>query len=188
MIARMDQVYRPIALSGRVPCKVDGSYGAIRAGDRLTSSATPGHAMVQRRPGPSVGIALENWDSPTKGRVMVLVQPGWFGDADGVAAETGASAPEARGGAAAGDVTDALTADRASAAREFGGVVTLDANGQAWVELPRTESAADGAYRYQLTCIGGHAGVYVAEEVRDGAFQIGGGYRGLKVSWQVTRE
>lgn len=34
-----------IALAGRVPCKVDASYGAIHAGDLLTTSSTPGYAM-----------------------------------------------------------------------------------------------------------------------------------------------
>ena len=36
---------RPIALMGRVYCKVDASYGAIEAGDLLTTSPNPGHAM-----------------------------------------------------------------------------------------------------------------------------------------------
>jgi hypothetical protein len=35
----------PVAIAGRVPCKVDASYGAIHAGDLLTTSNTPGHAM-----------------------------------------------------------------------------------------------------------------------------------------------
>jgi len=37
---------RPIALVGKVFCKVDARYGAVRVGDLLTSSGTPGHAMV----------------------------------------------------------------------------------------------------------------------------------------------
>jgi hypothetical protein len=36
---------RPIALVGKVYCKVDAEYGAIAAGDLLTTSPTPGHAM-----------------------------------------------------------------------------------------------------------------------------------------------
>jgi hypothetical protein len=35
----------PVALFGKVGCKVDAVYGAIAAGDLLTTSATPGHAM-----------------------------------------------------------------------------------------------------------------------------------------------
>lgn len=69
---------RPIALAGRVPVKVDATYGAIRAGDRLTSSATPGHAMLQTQAGPTIGVALEDFDAGT-GKITVLVQPGWYG-------------------------------------------------------------------------------------------------------------
>ncbi len=71
---------RPIALAGRVPVKVDASYGAIRAGDRLTSSATPGHAMVQTEAGPTIGVALEDF-TQGQGMLTVLVQPGWYGGA-----------------------------------------------------------------------------------------------------------
>jgi hypothetical protein len=35
----------PIALVGKVYCKVDAQYGAIEVGDLLTTSRTPGHAM-----------------------------------------------------------------------------------------------------------------------------------------------
>jgi hypothetical protein len=35
----------PVALSGRVYCWVDATYSAVKPGDLLTTSATPGHAM-----------------------------------------------------------------------------------------------------------------------------------------------
>jgi len=35
----------PIAMAGRVYCLADASHGSIRAGDLLTTSSTPGHAM-----------------------------------------------------------------------------------------------------------------------------------------------
>jgi len=35
----------PVALMGRVFCKVDATAAPIEAGDLLTTSATPGHAM-----------------------------------------------------------------------------------------------------------------------------------------------
>ena len=35
----------PVALMGKVYCKVDAQYGAIEVGDLLTTSSTPGHAM-----------------------------------------------------------------------------------------------------------------------------------------------
>jgi hypothetical protein len=68
----------------------------------------------------------------------------------------------------------------------YDGVVVLDANGEAVVDLPPWFEALNRDFRYQLTCIGGAAPVYVAEEVSEGHFRIAGGTPGLKVSWQVT--
>jgi hypothetical protein len=36
---------QPVALMGKVFCKVDAQFGAIEVGDLLTTSPTPGHAM-----------------------------------------------------------------------------------------------------------------------------------------------
>lgn len=74
---RVKQEWRPIAMLGRVPCKVDTRFGAIKAGDRLTSSPTKGHAMKQTGPGMSLGIALEDASEP--GKIMILVRPMWYG-------------------------------------------------------------------------------------------------------------
>ncbi len=95
LIDIVEQTHRPIALAGRVPCKVDGQYGAIHAGDRITSSATPGHAMKQTQSGPSIGVALEDWTAGGTGKIIVLIQPGWFGIAE-------ARTPEAVPGDATG--------------------------------------------------------------------------------------
>jgi len=40
-----ERTRQPIALLGKVFCKVDAQYGAIEVGDLLTTSPTPGHAM-----------------------------------------------------------------------------------------------------------------------------------------------
>jgi hypothetical protein len=68
----------------------------------------------------------------------------------------------------------------------YNGNVVLDANGERWVELPEWFEALNKDFRYQLTCIGGFAQVYVAQEVSDSRFKIAGGNPGMKVSWQVT--
>lgn len=68
----------------------------------------------------------------------------------------------------------------------YDGVVTLDATGAATVALPDWFEALNGDFRYQLTCVGGYAPVYVASEIRGGRFTIAGGQAGLRVSWQVT--
>jgi hypothetical protein len=36
---------KPIALVGKVYCKVGAQFGAVESGDLLTTSPTPGHAM-----------------------------------------------------------------------------------------------------------------------------------------------
>jgi hypothetical protein len=63
----------PIALCGRVPCKVVAENGYIRRGDLVTSSSTPGHAMKAQpmivdgqpvfRPGTIIGKALGSLES-----------------------------------------------------------------------------------------------------------------------------
>jgi hypothetical protein len=68
----------------------------------------------------------------------------------------------------------------------YNGNTFLDANGEAWVELPEWFQAVNGEFRYQLTCIGGYAPVYIAEKISDNRFKIAGGRPELEVSWQVT--
>jgi hypothetical protein len=73
----------------------------------------------------------------------------------------------------------------------YDGIATLDGAGNATVILPDWFEALNGSveqdsFRYQLTCIGGHAPVYIADEIRDNRFRIGGGLPDLRVSWQVT--
>ncbi len=48
----------PIALMGRVMCKVDASYGAINVGDLLTTSPTPGHAMSVQQTDMAFGAVI----------------------------------------------------------------------------------------------------------------------------------
>jgi hypothetical protein len=68
----------------------------------------------------------------------------------------------------------------------YNGNVVLDESGKAWIELPDYFDTLNKDFRYQLTCIGGFAPVYVAEEIHDNQFGIAGGQPGMKVSWQVT--
>ena len=52
--------------------------------------------------------------------------------------------------------------------------------------MPDWFDALNRDFRYQLTCIGGFAQVYIAEEINNHRFKIAGGKPGMKVSWQVT--
>lgn len=67
----------------------------------------------------------------------------------------------------------------------YSGNVVLDARGEAVVDLPAYFDSINRDLRYQLTCIGGFAPVYIAEKVRDNRFSIAGGNPGLEVSWRV---
>ena len=69
----------------------------------------------------------------------------------------------------------------------YDGVVNLDADGAAWVELPEWFEALNKDFRYQLTPIGSPgSNLYIAQEIENNRFRIAGGDPGLKVSWQVT--
>ena len=64
-----------LALTGRVPVKVSAENGAIRAGDLLVSSSTPGRAMrapANPQPGTVIGKAMQRLDD-TFGEVEMLV-------------------------------------------------------------------------------------------------------------------
>jgi hypothetical protein len=60
----------PVALVGKVYCKVDAQYAPIEVGDLLTSSPTPGHAMKADDPlkafGAVIGKALSPLDQGCK--------------------------------------------------------------------------------------------------------------------------
>jgi hypothetical protein len=66
----------PVALVGKVCCKVDTQYGQIKVGDLLTTSPTPGHAMKatdrDRAFGAVIGKALQPLMSG-QGLVAILV-------------------------------------------------------------------------------------------------------------------
>lgn len=65
---------RPIALAGKVYCKVDASHGPVRVGDLLTTSDTAGHAMRVSEPARAFGSVLGKALAPlTTGRGLVPV-------------------------------------------------------------------------------------------------------------------
>ncbi|MGP8329178.1 MAG: hypothetical protein ACT6FF_02510 [Methanosarcinaceae archaeon] len=68
----------------------------------------------------------------------------------------------------------------------YNGNITLDAKGEALVEMPDWFDALNQDFRYQLTCIGGFSQVYIAEKINNNHFKIAGGSSGMEVSWQVT--
>ncbi len=67
----------PIALAGRVPVKVSDEGGAIRAGDYLVASSTPGVAMKATQPGRIIGTAMSDFSGSGEGQVMIFVHTGY---------------------------------------------------------------------------------------------------------------
>jgi hypothetical protein len=56
----------PVALMGKVACKVDAQYSPIEVGDLLTTSPTPGHAMKAGEPAKAFGAVLGKALRPLK--------------------------------------------------------------------------------------------------------------------------
>ncbi len=125
MAERMHAQWKPIAQIGRVPTKVDGSLGAIKAGDYLTSSPTPGHAMKLTGPGMTIGVALEDFDVQGKGVISVFVRPMWHGgigsgmEAGGVAGGGAAVVQTALGTPATAERLSTLEQENASLRRRL---------------------------------------------------------------------
>lgn len=66
----------PVALMGKVYCKVDADYASIETGDLLTTSNTEGHAMKSIDPLKAVGSIIGKALSPLKngkGLIPILV-------------------------------------------------------------------------------------------------------------------
>ena len=66
----------PVALVGKVFCKVDARLGAIAIGDLLTTSDTPGHAMRVADPARAFGAVIGKALAPLaegRGLVPILV-------------------------------------------------------------------------------------------------------------------
>jgi hypothetical protein len=65
---------QPIALMGKVFCKVDAQFGAIEVGDLLTTSPTPGHAMKTTDPFKAFGAVIGKALRPlTEGQGLIPI-------------------------------------------------------------------------------------------------------------------
>ncbi len=74
--------FKPVALSGRIPLKVNLEGGDISKGDRITLSSTPGIGTKATTSSYTVGIALEDFtnsdiNNEGYGKVLVFVNLGW---------------------------------------------------------------------------------------------------------------
>jgi hypothetical protein len=68
----------------------------------------------------------------------------------------------------------------------YRGTVVLDANGEAWIQLPDYFEAINRDPSYHLTAVGAPMpNLHVAVEIQGNRFKIAGGVPGKKVSWEV---
>ncbi|WP_406008391.1 hypothetical protein OG440_21370 [Streptomyces sp. NBC_00637] len=69
----------------------------------------------------------------------------------------------------------------------YDGVVKLEDDGTARVELPDWFDTLNENFRYQLTPVGAAApDLHIAEEFHENHFKVGGGAAGMTVCWQLT--
>ena len=67
---------QPVALLGKVFCKVDAAYAPVQIGDLLTTSDTPGHAMKANDPFEAFGAVIGKALRPLhdgRGLIPILV-------------------------------------------------------------------------------------------------------------------
>jgi hypothetical protein len=66
--------WMPLALTGKVYCKVDAQYAPIALGDLLTTSPTPGHAMKATNPLRAFGAVIGKALRPlTQGQALIPI-------------------------------------------------------------------------------------------------------------------
>jgi len=71
----------PLALTGRVPVKINSSNGNIKTGDYITSSSVPGVGMKATKPGIIIGKALQDYsniDPSATEKIMVFVNLSYY--------------------------------------------------------------------------------------------------------------
>ena len=66
-----------VALSGRIPVKVNDESGQVKAGDYITSSSQQGIGMKATKAGVIIGQALTDYD-PIEGTVLAFVKNGFY--------------------------------------------------------------------------------------------------------------
>ena len=69
---------KPVALSGRVPVRVHSRGGPIKPGDPITTSSMPGVGIKATQPGRIIGTALESWTGEGEGKILVLINLGYY--------------------------------------------------------------------------------------------------------------
>ncbi|MFA6006869.1 MAG: glycine-rich domain-containing protein [Candidatus Paceibacterota bacterium] len=125
---------RPVALSGRVPTKVNLEGGDIAVGDYITLSSAAGIGMKATTSGQTVGIALEPWSGTLPdgsysqtGSITVFVNLGYQNISSGIAD---------------GAVSSDWVVDQSTGYMKLATARVLDLQGQAIVNIKSLASAS----------------------------------------------
>jgi hypothetical protein len=164
-----------IANGGNGGSSDGGAGGLFVGGSTSTSNAFPGDA-IDSYAGDNTGNGTQSWAGYFEGNVGVN------GTLEANAKNFKIDHPLDP----ANKYLNHTSVESSEMTNLYTGNVVLDANGEAAVQLADWFEALNRDFRYQLTCLGGFAPVYVAQEFHNGTFRIAGGRPGLKVSWQVT--
>nr|MBP6695604.1 hypothetical protein [Saprospiraceae bacterium] len=68
----------------------------------------------------------------------------------------------------------------------YNGNIVTDQEGRAVVTLPNYFEALNKDFRYQLTCLGSFAQVFIEKKIENNTFIIKADKAGVEISWQVT--
>ena len=157
-------------------------------GVNLTSNGTAPTLNVEKT-GSATYVATFNGDVRVFGNLVTNTGTysanGGNGGASGGAAPAGSIAVAHPAGAGHPDIDLGFVTSNEKRV-VFEGSVTLDAKGEAVVELPGYTEGLCSKFVYHLTPVGEPAQLYVAEKVKDSKFKISGGFPDLEVSWSVS--
>jgi trimeric autotransporter adhesin len=196
-----------VSATGNIAVQAQGNatqgIGVSASGNiAVQATSATGFALVAEMTGPDDGGAAQfvNSNPQNANPALAAISEGFF---------AGSAFPQAADFVGDVDVTGTLSASAKSfvidhpldpankylvhasvesseRANVYSGNIVLNDHGEAVVHLPAWAEALSADFRYQLTCVGGSALVYIAEELADNQFRIAGGTAGLKVSWQLT--
>lgn len=145
-----------------------GIYGGAQSG----SSANTGYGVYGTSVGPGV-----NWAAYFQGNVHVM---GTLTKAAGAFKIDHPSDPQNK-------YLSHSFVESPEMLNVYSGIVRLDEQGHATVQLPAYFQDLNESFRYQLTPVGAAMrDLHIAVEVSGNTFEIGGGVAGGKVSWQVS--
>ena len=143
----------PVALSGRVPVKVNLEGGAIKIGDRITSSSQAGIGMKATASGQTVGIALEPYDGTQNFgtstlKILVFVNLGYSKLDSEVTQNEGGWIVDQASGRVKSSYTLEVPAIFASS-----GLWSIDENGKLIVQEIETQKLTTQQFCVGATCI-----------------------------------